>query len=85
MLPLGWTTLYIKTIEKRFLKNSCIHSYSTRNANDLVIPKHRLTKFKKTPNYVGLQLYNKLPDRIKKLDFKQFKTKIRETLIESAY
>lgn len=57
--------------------HSDIHDYNTRNRDNLLTPRHRLSKH----NYLGIQLYNKLPMSIKSLNNRIFKKRLKNYLI----
>lgn len=66
--------MYVKTNSNLFVNNNVYHDYDTRGKEDLCIPKHNLTISEKNPCYIGIKIYNKLPDYIKCLDnIKEFK------------
>lgn len=48
-----------------FKDNTFTHDYTTRNRLDYCFPKHRLSMFEKSLNYLPLKCYNKLPVDIK--------------------
>lgn len=66
-------------------KEQHAHSYSTRFRNQLQYPIHRLTLVENTPYYMGLKLYNKLPDYIKELKINKFKIVVKKLLIDKEY
>lgn len=66
--------IHVKTNLHNFQTNSVFHSYETRYSNSLTIPVHSTTLFEKSPNYIGLKLYNKLNTNIRQIhDLKKFK------------
>ena len=52
------TVLLIKS--KKHPQNFEIHNYYTRNREDYRLSEHRISKFEKSPNYIGAVLYNNL-------------------------
>ena len=48
-----------------FIRNKCIHSYNTRNRNDLHLPAPKLSLEKNTFRYSGSILFNKLSRTLK--------------------
>ena len=66
--------LYVKKNFNTFATNNFYHSYSTRERNNLNIPLHNLSKFEESPNYMGIKLYNNIPNCIKNIiNVKAFK------------
>lgn len=59
-------------------------NYSTRN-NLLEIPSHRLTTTEHSPKFMGIRVYNKLPDNIKNLSIQRFKQTVKYFLISKAF
>ena len=44
-----------------------IHSHNTRNVSNLHVPAATLTNYKKGAHYMGIKIFNHLPDYIKDL------------------
>lgn len=65
------------------ITHSDVHDYNTRGANQLVLPRYRLTKSKR--NSIDLRLYNNLPQNIKNLSNKQFKKTIKKYLLQQCF
>lgn len=61
------------------------HNYNTRNSTTLETPSHRLTLYEKSPKYVAVKVFNKLPNSFRALSDKDFKSKIKSRLKEKAY
>ena len=79
--------LYIYECLTFFFKNRhCfgtpfLHQYNTRTRN-VTYPIHRLTLSEKSPHYMCLKLYNKLPDNIKTIQsLEVFKRELKKLLI----
>lgn len=66
----------------RFLPN---HSYNTRNQDIYQYPIHNLKKYETCPLYMGLKLYNKVPNHLRQLNSVQFSNKIKTILSGKAY
>ena len=59
------------------------HNYVTRNRFQLIIPRFRTVKAQYSINYVGIKLWNSLPENIKKSkSISAFKRTLREYLID---
>lgn len=56
---------YVKRNIHDFKLNSDNHSYNTRYGETLSITYHKTATYEKSPQYKGIQLYNKLPIEIK--------------------
>lgn len=86
---LTFTSVYIFKLCVFVFKNIDIfkcdtmqHQYETRK-NNLMIPTHRLTLYKKACLYNGITIFNKIPDNIKNIkSLKHFKNKLKTFLIE---
>ena len=69
-----------------FLCNNYNHDYETRKKNELLIPVHTLSVFERSPRYMGIKLYNKLPQKIKELNnITTFKNEVKKLLINNVY
>lgn len=71
---------YVQSHLKFFQKNSDVHTFNTRNKDNLQIPFQRLKKTQQYVGFWGTKQYNKLPSDVKKLNLIQF-TKVRKTLL----
>lgn len=77
--------LYIKEHASNYTSHNEVHSYSTRNNNNIYPNFLRLSKTRNGPNYYALKFFNYLPAKVKELDFKSFKNTIRAYLMTSAF
>lgn len=77
--------LYTKKNIHRFPRNSNFHSYSTRNAEELISVEHRTSKYEASLSYSGVRLYNRLPVEVKKEGLLMFQKKLRDLMINGAY
>lgn len=63
-----------------------IHGYSTRQNSNIYIERHNSSKYKLSPLYAGIYIYNKLPYEIKSaLTLKIFKRQLRSYLMKSCF
>lgn len=77
--------VYAKTELKELPTLNRYHSYSTRHGASLEIPAHKLTTYERSPNYLAIKAYNKLPKNYKMLANKKFKNVIKDLLIQKSY
>ena len=62
------------------------HTYDTRNRSQLRTPFHSLTLSQRSPEYMGIKIYNKLPICIKsRTTLHTFKTYLKSYLIEGCF
>lgn len=73
-----------KNIEK-YVKNSQVHNYNTRNKNKLITGAFRLQKTSNSFLGLGIRLYNKIPANITALPFPKFKEFTKYMLSKRAY
>lgn len=77
---------FVKQNITEFLNNNFHHNYDTRGQDKLLIPLHSLTLYEKNPYYIGIQLYNRLPDSIKEINSKiVFKNKVKKLLLDKSF
>jgi hypothetical protein len=63
-----------------------LHTYNTRGRDVLSYPLHRTTAFERTPDYMGIRLYNKLhPDIKSSSTLTQFKKSLFDFLVEKSF
>lgn len=79
------TILYIKKRLDTFDTNSTYHCYDTRGADLLLMERHHLTLYEKSPGYLGKKLYNALPDQLQSLNYSRFKSRLKNYLISKCY
>ena len=59
------------------------HSYETRNKNKFAVAQHRLKLSENSCAYIGVKLYNSLPDEIKQIKtHATFRKKLKQFLID---
>lgn len=69
--------LYIHKNKNRFTLNSDVHDYSTRNAQSIRLQQIGHLNHRKTPEYSGCFIFNKLPREWKNLGAAAFKNRIK--------
>lgn len=77
--------LHVKNNVQFYKRRDEIHSYQTRNCNNLDNTYLRLSKTRDGTAYWGIRLYNALPHIIKELEEKYFKCRIKKFLINHAF
>jgi hypothetical protein len=76
----------LKSNFHEYLNKQFVHHYPTRFKDNLQYPRHRLCLYEKSPYYMSLRLYNKLPNRLKNIDsVSKFKTELRFYLLEKTF
>lgn len=88
IMPLPTLYIYYSLLEihknaSTFNKNCDIHKYQTRSSNLLRAPKHRLQR--SVNNTLDLNLYNKLPPKLKTLNNQQFKCNVKSIMLMNCY
>jgi hypothetical protein len=70
-----------------YYQENANHDYGTRNGLLISIPQHRLQLYKQCPYYMGIKVYNKLPNDLKNvsINFDIFKAKIKQILLDKTY
>lgn len=77
---------YVKSNISEFTTNNFHHDYSTRSGNQLSIPFHSLSLYKRSPRYMGIILYNKLPNNVKIItNLKTFNRSVRIILLNHCF
>lgn len=78
--------IYVKNNLNTFVTNGSTHSYGTRNNNALRVFKHNTTKLESSFRYVGVKVYNHLPDELKMIPYLHlYKKRIKELLLSKCY
>jgi hypothetical protein len=78
--------LLLKNNFNSFYINQYNHKYPTRFKKDFQYPRHRLLLFEKSPYYMGLKLYNRLPAYLKEInDYVKFKNSLKMYLLSKTY
>lgn len=77
--------VYVRENVSKIKAKSDIHNVNTRNKDRLVVPKTRLAKVLKSYYCTAVKLYNKIPLDIKNMSDSNFKSCIRNQLIDKTY
>lgn len=78
--------MLVKSNPDKFLRNNHNHHYDTKGQNTLLTPAHSLSLYEKSPYYMGIKLYNKLPDHLKQINSRvKFKNELRTLLLEHVF
>lgn len=78
--------LFVKQNMDKFVTNNSYHSYNTRKGANLCLPNHKLSIYEHNPTYLGIKLFNKLPENIKVLNnFRSFKSSVKQFLITNCF
>ena len=77
--------LFVKQNEESFVPHAGIHGHDTRNKMNLVAPCWRLKRCQSGPGYWSIKFFNKLPQDIRGLPFKQFRDRVRALLMDNAF
>lgn len=78
--------LFVKQNVDKFVTNNKYHDYDTRKGADLCVPNHNLSIYENNPTYLGIKLFNKLPDNIKILNnIRKFKNSVKHFLITNCF
>ena len=77
--------LYLKKNEQQYKSNGDVHFYHTRYRDDLVTGYCRLRRCQDGPRSLAIKFFNRLPNNVRSLPLKRFKTRVREFLIENSF
>lgn len=78
--------IYVKNNLENLKEAQHDHQYNTRYCNDFQYPRHRLTLFQKTPQYMGRKLFNKLPGNLKHIiNENKFGGELKKFLLGKAF
>lgn len=72
--------LYVHTNFSKFTTHNQIHSYNTRNKNNICPNQFRLSKSRHGTNYYAIKFYNTLPEQIRLWEVKKFKSTVLQFL-----
>lgn len=76
---------YVHESRHTFKTGATTHQHNTRGQEKLTIPFHRISRSQQSTNYLGVKLYNKLPDKYKVADVAGFRKKAKQLLMRGAY
>ena len=76
---------YIKQRLETFECHKDKHDHNTRYKNNLVPAYWRLRRCQTGPGYWAIKFYNVLPDNVKNLNSRSFKSRVKKVLIENAF
>lgn len=79
------TLVYVHQNIHYYRLNGDFHQYNTRSKNLLSLPFCRLGRCQDGPRFLGTKLYNKIPDTLKGFSVLQFKSKVRNLLIQGCF
>lgn len=74
---------YVYQRRSDFGERGSVHSYATRQRNALIVPFRHIRLTSRTPDCMGVQLYNLLPGNCKEAaSLKAFRHRVKELLLE---
>jgi hypothetical protein len=71
---------YVKSNLEKMIGSEDVHAHFTRQKSDFLVQYCRTALFKNSSVNMGIKLYNKLPNEIKKLERYRFKKKTQALL-----
>ncbi|KAF6210213.1 hypothetical protein GE061_013316 [Apolygus lucorum] len=72
----------VRLNEGNFARQSEVHDHDTRHSGDLVTSRHRLALTqKRSPDYLGVRLFNHLPKDVRALPLRRFKVVVKAWLV----
>ena len=78
--------MFVKKNPHRFAQEKTASQYNLRNKDKLRAPNHNTTKFEKSPLFMGIMIYNKLPQSLlDECSYNKFRNTIKKILIQKAY
>ena len=79
-------SLLIYKIKLSFLLIQDLHDHNTRNKDNFFIPISKLKVVKNSPDRIGLQIFNKLPESLKSVDTeKKFKKDLKLFFLQHCF
>lgn len=77
---------YVKTNEGSFLRMNYNHTYSTTHSSLLIIPRHTLVGYERSPRYMGIKLFNSLPKTYRDIESVQsFRRAVNDFLMSQCF
>jgi hypothetical protein len=77
--------MYVRNNIQEFKLNRDIHSFNTRNKNQIAVPGHRLAKVRSSFAGNCTRFYNKVPTEVVNLPLNQFKSYVKLYLLRKEY
>lgn len=77
--------IYSHENKNKFPLHADIHTYNTRNKNNIYQNQHHHTFYEKSPFYAGFHMYNLLPVNLRDLPVHNFKKKLKDYLASNAF
>lgn len=78
--------MYVRRNKAHFKINKHYHDYHTRYGNHLATPMHRLVTFERSPQFMGVKIYNAIPNNLKQITCdKIFGLKLKEYLTDKCF
>uniref|UniRef100_A0A1B6KI47 Reverse transcriptase domain-containing protein n=1 Tax=Graphocephala atropunctata TaxID=36148 RepID=A0A1B6KI47_9HEMI len=77
------TLLYVKENINKLNDSTSVHNFNTRYKNNLSTKRCMYTSTQNSFEYMGIKMYNVLPDNIKKLPYNNFKSAVKSLLVEN--
>lgn len=76
---------YIHNNFASFTKRGDCHDYNIRQGRNICLKKFNYSRYKKSPDFYGCSLYNKLPSELKDANNSQFKRRLKSLLAKHAF
>jgi len=74
-------SIFVYSNISKFESDNVDHRYPI-HSHQLNYPIHKTTKYEKGPFYMGLRIFNKVPESIKTGSLEQFKINLKQVLID---
>ena len=74
--------LHVKGQLDSYVRVGDNHDYNTRFRNNILIPQHNTTRYEVNPSYIGVRLFEKLPQHVTQADGNKFKTVLKRYLVQ---
>lgn len=77
--------LYVRTNIGQYTPHESVHSYATRNRQNLVLNAWRLGRCQDGPGHLAIHFFNKLPETIRDLPLHKYKFRLKNFLCSRAF